>query len=92
MFAPTDDAFARLPAGTVEALLNDLPALANILAYHVVEGRVLAETVVTLDSVETLNDQDVNITVDEMSGVMVNDAVVSGSTCSCRFLKTDKVG
>ncbi len=36
VFAPTDDAFAALPAGTVEALLNDIPALTNVLLYHVV--------------------------------------------------------
>jgi transforming growth factor-beta-induced protein len=54
VFAPTDDAFAQLPEGTVEALLEDIPALTDILLYHVVSGAVLAEDVVTLDSAETL--------------------------------------
>jgi transforming growth factor-beta-induced protein len=53
VFAPTDDAFAALPAGTVEALLNDIPTLTDILLYHVVEGKVMAADVVELDSAET---------------------------------------
>ena len=40
VFAPTDEAFAKLPAGTVEALLKDIPALTKILTYHVVPGKV----------------------------------------------------
>ena len=74
VFAPTDDAFAALPEGTVEALLEDIPALTDILLYHVVEGTVLAETVATLDSATTLQGSDVAITADD--GVMVNDANV----------------
>ncbi len=49
VFAPTDDAFAKLPAGTVEALLADIPQLTDILLYHVVPGKVMAADVVTLD-------------------------------------------
>lgn len=48
VFAPTDDAFAKLPAGTVEGLLKDLPQLKIILAYHVVPGKVLAKDVAGL--------------------------------------------
>ena len=57
VFAPTDDAFAALPEGTVEALLADIPALTNILLYHVVDGVVPAEVALTLDGqmVETLS-------------------------------------
>lgn len=57
VFAPTDEAFAKLPPGTVEALLNDIPKLTSILTYHVVPGAVKAETVVTLSgkSVATVN-------------------------------------
>ncbi len=54
VFAPTDDAFNKLPEGTVEALLADIPALTDILLYHVVSGEVLAEDVVMLDEAETL--------------------------------------
>jgi transforming growth factor-beta-induced protein len=49
VFAPTDDAFAKLPEGTIDALLNDIPALTDILLYHVVSGEVYAETVLTLN-------------------------------------------
>jgi uncharacterized surface protein with fasciclin (FAS1) repeats len=42
VFAPTDDAFAKLPAGTVEALLLDQAALASILTYHVLSSKVLS--------------------------------------------------
>ena len=48
VFAPTDDAFAALPEGTVEALLADIPALTDILLYHVVDGKVMAADVVGL--------------------------------------------
>ena len=53
VFAPTDDAFAALPAGTVDALLQDIPTLTDILLYHVVAGKAMAADVVTLPSVTT---------------------------------------
>ena len=74
VFAPTDDAFAALPEGTVEGLLNDIPALTDILLYHVVDGAVMAETVVTLDSATTLQGGDVSITVND-DGVFLNDDI-----------------
>ncbi len=49
VFAPSDDAFAKLPAGTVESLLKDIPKLAAILTYHVVAGKVMAADVMTMD-------------------------------------------
>jgi transforming growth factor-beta-induced protein len=49
VFAPTDEAFAKLPAGTIEALLKDIPQLTNILLYHVVPGNVMAADVLGLD-------------------------------------------
>jgi uncharacterized surface protein with fasciclin (FAS1) repeats len=75
VFAPTDDAFAALPEGTVESLLADPEALANILLYHVVAGKVLAADVVGLDSATTAQGSDVAISVDG-SSVMVNEANV----------------
>jgi uncharacterized surface protein with fasciclin (FAS1) repeats len=54
VFAPTDDAFAKLPEGTVEGLLEDTEALTRILTYHVVAGEVTAEQVVELDSATTV--------------------------------------
>ena len=60
VFAPTDDAFAALPEGTVTSLLEDPEgALTDILLYHVAAGVVPAETVVTLDSAETLQGESV---------------------------------
>jgi len=75
VFAPTDDAFAALPAGTVEGLLADIPALTDVLTYHVVSGKVLAADVVTLSSATTLQGSDVSIRV-ENGNVFINDAQV----------------
>ena len=75
VFAPTDEAFAKLPAGTVEALLNDIPALTNILLYHVVDGAVKAEDVVKLTSADTLAGQPVSIKVED-GKVFINEAQV----------------
>lgn len=49
VFAPSDEAFAKLPAGTVESLLKDIPKLTGILTYHVVAGKVMAADVMTMD-------------------------------------------
>lgn len=63
VFAPTDEAFAKLPPGTVESLLKNPTALKNILLYHVVAGAVPASQVVGLSSAQTLNGQSVAISV-----------------------------
>ena len=73
VFAPTDEAFAKLPDGTVEALLEDIPALTDILLYHVVPGSVLAEDVVNLEAAETLLGENIQIRVADGS-VFINDA------------------
>ena len=75
VFAPTDEAFAALPEGTVEALLGDIPALTDILLYHVVAGNAVAADVVTLDSVTTVQGDAVNITFDGDT-VRLNEARV----------------
>ncbi|WKZ41335.1 MAG: fasciclin domain-containing protein [Anaerolineales bacterium] len=77
VFAPTDDAFAALPEGTVESLLlpENKQALTDILLYHVVEGKVMAEDVVGLTSATTLLGKDIAIKVD-MGNVYINDAQV----------------
>ncbi len=75
VFAPTDDAFAALPEGTVEALLEDIPALTDILLYHVVAGDVRAADVVTLESAVTVQGESVSITV-EGDNVRINDSLV----------------
>jgi uncharacterized surface protein with fasciclin (FAS1) repeats len=75
VFAPSDEAFAKLPKGTVEALLKDIPKLKKILTYHVVSGKVMAADVVKLKSAKTVEGSDVKI--DASSGVKVNDATVA---------------
>ena len=75
VFAPTDDAFAALPDGTVDALLDDIPTLQAILLYHVVPAEVMASDVVNLSSAETASGQEIAINVDG-STVMINDAQV----------------
>jgi uncharacterized surface protein with fasciclin (FAS1) repeats len=75
VFAPTDEAFAKLPEGTVEALLADIPTLSNILLYHVVSGKVMATDVVELESADTLLGAPVSIKV--MDGkVFINESQV----------------
>ncbi len=74
VFAPTDDAFAALPEGTVEALLADPEALAGILTYHVVPGAVMSTDLVDDMKAGTVNGAEITIDLD--NGVMVNDATV----------------
>ncbi|GAB1455534.1 hypothetical protein MASR2M48_08410 [Spirochaetota bacterium] len=71
VFAPTDAAFARLPAGTVEALLKDIPTLKSILTYHVVSGRVYAADVVKISSALTVQGTSIMIAMD-MGAVQLN--------------------
>jgi uncharacterized surface protein with fasciclin (FAS1) repeats len=75
VFAPTDEAFAKLPKGTIESLLKDKEALTNILLYHVVSGKVMSGDVVKLNSAETIQGSTVNIKVVD-GKVMINDAQV----------------
>jgi uncharacterized surface protein with fasciclin (FAS1) repeats len=77
VFAPTDEAFAKLPEGTVEDLLKpeNKDKLTAILTYHVVAGKVMAADVVKLDSATTVEGSDVSIKANDM-GVMVDGAKV----------------
>jgi uncharacterized surface protein with fasciclin (FAS1) repeats len=75
VFAPTDEAFARLPEGTVETLLADIPALTDVLLYHVVPGNVLAADVVSLETADTVQGQPVAIAVAD-GQVMINESMV----------------
>jgi uncharacterized surface protein with fasciclin (FAS1) repeats len=61
VFAPTDDAFAKLPKGTVDGLLKDIPKLKAVLTYHVVSGKVMAADVVKLKTAKTVQGQEVKI-------------------------------
>lgn len=81
VFAPTDEAFAKLPPGTVEALLKDKKKLTAILTYHVVPGKVLAADVVKVSSAKTVNGQEVKI--DASKGVKVDGATVVKADILC---------
>ena len=70
LFAPTDAAFARLPAGTVQSLLGDIPTLTDILLYHVVNGRVFAGDVVGLTEAATVQGESIEISIDGGSVVL----------------------
>jgi len=79
VFAPTDDAFAKLPKGTVEGLLKDIPKLKAVLTYHVVAGKVMAADVVKLKTAKTVQGQDVRIDASKWhlhKNVKINDANV----------------
>ncbi len=74
VFAPTDEAFAKLPAGTVDGLLKDIPALTKILTYHVVSGKVMAADAAKLTSAKTVEGGELKI--DASHGVKINNATV----------------
>ncbi len=74
VFAPTDAAFAKLPAGTLDALLKDKAKLTQVLTYHVVAGKVTAADVVKLTSAKTVQGQ--SLPIDASMGVKVGTAKV----------------
>jgi len=71
VFAPTDEAFAALPEGTLDGLLADIPALTEVLLYHVVPGAVPASDVVNLSAATTVQGGDIHIEVVD-GGVVLN--------------------
>ena len=75
VFAPTDDAFAALPEGTLDGLLADTDALTQVLLYHVVGDVVMAEQVVEVSAATTLQGTYVSVKVDD-GKVFINDAQV----------------
>jgi uncharacterized surface protein with fasciclin (FAS1) repeats len=75
VFAPTDEAFAKLPAGTLDALLKDKQKLTAVLTYHVVAGRVLAADVMKIKSAKTVNGQEIAISMKD-GAVMIDNAKV----------------
>jgi uncharacterized surface protein with fasciclin (FAS1) repeats len=82
VFAPTDDAFKKLPSGTVETLLKDPEGkLKQILLYHVVSGKVMAADVVKLTSAKTVSGKD--LVISAKNGVKVNDANVITTDIEC---------
>lgn len=77
VFAPNDEAFKKLPKGTLENLLKDKEALKNILLYHVVSGNVVAKDVVKLSKATTLSGQDVKFKVKGKTVKINNSKVIS---------------
>jgi uncharacterized surface protein with fasciclin (FAS1) repeats len=88
VFAPTDDAFAKLPKGTVESLIKpeNKSALQGILTYHVVAGKVMAKDAVKVSNAKTVNGQQVNVKVKKADGktiVMIDGATVIATDIKC---------
>jgi uncharacterized surface protein with fasciclin (FAS1) repeats len=84
VFAPTDEAFAKLPPGTVEDLLKpeNKAKLAAILTYHVVAGKVMAKEAMKLHEAKTVNGEELMIKT-SMGSVMINDAKVVKTDIVC---------
>jgi uncharacterized surface protein with fasciclin (FAS1) repeats len=84
VFAPTDDAFAKLPAGTVDDLLKpeNKQKLIAILTYHVVPGKVTAAQAMKVNSAKTVNGEALNIST-QGGTVMINDATVTKADIMC---------
>lgn len=84
VFAPTDDAFAKLPEGTVESLLKpeNKEKLQSILTYHVVSGKYMAKDVTTMKMAKTVNGQSFMISMDA-GNVMVDNAKVVKADIEC---------
>jgi uncharacterized surface protein with fasciclin (FAS1) repeats len=79
VFAPTDEAFAKLPAGTVDNLLKDVPRLKAILTYHVVPGKVMSSEVVKMKRAKTVEGEEVKIDASTWHGhsmPKINDAEI----------------
>ena len=74
IFAPTDEAFDKLPTGTIDKLLSDIPQLTKILTYHIVAGKVMSEDVEKLDKTTTFEGSDLKI--HSNGSLMVGDAAI----------------
>ena len=81
VFAPTNDAFAKIPAETLQVVLADKAKLTSILTYHVVSGKVMAADVVSLTEAKTV--QGGTLKIDASNGVMINDAKVTTADIEC---------
>ena len=73
LFAPTDEAFAKLPPDTLDSLLQDIPQLTDLLLYHVVEGQFLSKKIVQLKEIKTMNQKKLAIQV-KGNNVLVDNA------------------
>jgi len=83
VFAPTDEAFAKLPEGTLAAVLADKEKLTAILTYHVVAGKVMAKDVVGLNGKTATTVQGGTLSVDTTQGVKIGGATVTKADIEC---------
>jgi uncharacterized surface protein with fasciclin (FAS1) repeats len=81
VFAPTNEAFAKIPKATLDAVLADKAKLTSILTYHVVAGKVMSKDVAAMKEAKTLEGSEVKI--DSKDGVMVDDAKVTSADLEC---------
>lgn len=82
VFAPTDEAFAKLPAGTLDSLLKNPEELKKVLTYHVVAGKVMAADVVKIKSAKTVQGSSAKVKVDGGT-VMIDGAKVVKTDIAC---------
>ncbi len=81
IFAPTDQAFAKLPKGTMEKLLKDKEKLTEILTYHVILDRVMVKQVLTIRKANTVNGKDLSINI--KNGVKIDKANIIKTDIEC---------
>jgi uncharacterized surface protein with fasciclin (FAS1) repeats len=81
VFAPTNEAFAKIPEASLKAVLEDKAKLTSILTYHVVAGKVMSKDVATMTEATTV--EGAKIKISENDGVMVNDAKVTKADLEC---------
>jgi len=79
--APDDEAFSKLPEGALDSLLNDKESLKQVLLYHVASGQVMSREIVNLQSVKTLQGEELKI--DITSGVQIGEAQVTEPDIEC---------
>jgi len=81
VFAPTDEAFSKLPEGTIESLLQDKDKLTEILTYHVVPNKVMSDAVINLSNAKTASGKELSIKTED--GVMIDNAKVVTTDIEC---------
>jgi uncharacterized surface protein with fasciclin (FAS1) repeats len=84
VFAPTDEAFAAVPADALAALLADTEALASVLTYHVVPGELRAAEVLGSPSLTTVNGAEAMISIDGEGLPRIDDAVITATDIDAR--------
>ncbi len=79
--APDDEAFSKLPGGALESLLKDRESLRQVLLFHVASGQVMSRDIVSLDSVKTLQGEELKIDITQ--GVQIGEAQVTQPDIEC---------